>query len=182
MDLAQELLRHSDNIDMGALASRFGVSEAQASGAVSALLPAILGGVQKQGAEQVGALGGAIGTPTEDIAGGNAVLGQIFGSKDVSRQVAAHAAAKTGLSDTVLKAMLPVIAGLVAKQFAGGGAGGGMLGGLLGEVIGGMGGQGAPAQGGAPGGLGGLGGLAGMLDRDGDGNPLDDIMDMFARK
>lgn len=180
MDLAAQLLEQSDGIDMGALASRFGVSESQASGAVAALLPAILGGVQKQGAESVGALGGQIGAPAQDVAGGNAVLGQIFGSKDVSRQVAAHAAAKTGLSDTVLKAMLPVIAGLVAKQFAGGGGAGGGLGGLLGQVIGGMGGQGGAAA--QPGALGGLGGFAGMLDRDGDGNPLDDIMGMLGRK
>ena len=41
-----------------------------------------------------------------------------------------------------------------------------MLGGLLGG-----GGQAAPAGGG-------LGGLASMLDMDGDGNPLDDLMGM----
>jgi hypothetical protein len=41
-------------------------------------------------------------------------------------------------------------------------------------VLGGGGGQAAPAAGG-------LGGLASMLDMDGDGNPLDDIMGMAGK-
>ena len=43
----------------------------------------------------------------------------------------------------------------------------------------------APAGGGLGGilsGLGGLGGIASMLDRDGDGNPLDDIAAMLGKK
>jgi hypothetical protein len=59
-------------------------------------------------------------------------------------------------------------------------AGSGGLGGMLGNVLGGALGGGqktAPASGG-------MGGLASMLDLDGDGNPLDDIIGMagkFAR-
>jgi hypothetical protein len=45
---------------------------------------------------------------------------------------------------------------------------------MLGSVLGGGGGQAAPAAGG-------LGGLASMLDMDGDGNPLDDIMGMAGK-
>lgn len=203
MDIARELLNQSDNIDMDALASRFGLSEEQASAAVSALLPAVLGGVKKAeqagGLDQIGALAGQIGAPALDTDGGNAVLGQIFGSKDVSRAVATHASTQTGISDTILKAMLPVVAGLVAQQVTkrmGGGALGGLagsvlgsllgggatqestagtdggLGGLLGGLLGGAGGGGAQA--------GGLGGLAAMLDTDGDGNPLDDILAQFS--
>lgn len=205
MDIAQELLKQSDNIDMGALASQFGLSEGQAGAAVSALLPAILGGVKKTeqaGAlDQLGSLAGAIGAPAQDVNGGNAILGQIFGSKDVSRQVASHASQQTGISDTILKAMLPVVAGLVAQQVTkrmGGGMLGGLAGGVLGSLLGGGAAQAAApdAQGGLGGllggllgggaqagaGGGGLGGLANMLDADGDGNPLDDILGMINKR
>lgn len=183
-------------MDVGALASQFGLSPDQANMAVGALLPAILGGIKK--AEQGGAIGqvadiaSGIQAPTQDVDGGNNILGQIFGSKDVSRQVAAQASEQTGISSTILKAMLPIVAGLVAQQVAkkmGGGAMGGIAGGLLGSLLGGAGasggfggGQAAPAQAqAAPGGFD-LGGLASMLDSNKDGNPLDDILNMVNRK
>ena len=49
-------------------------------------------------------------TTTED---GNSILGHIFGSKDVSRAVAGHAAEQTGIGADVLKEMLPVVATMV---------------------------------------------------------------------
>jgi hypothetical protein len=109
---------------------------------------------------------------------GNEVLGQIFGSKDVSRAVAQDAAAKSGLDPSVLKKMLPMVAmlvaGYMAKQRMAGNAAagqpasaGGGLGGMLGGMLGG-------------GGAGG-GGLAGMIDMNNDGNPLDDILRMVRR-
>ena len=52
--------------------------------------------------------------------------------------------------------------------------GGGGLGGLLGQVAGMLGG-------GQPAAAGGMAGLASMLDLDGDGNPLDDIMGMASK-
>ena len=52
---------------------------------------------------------------------------------------------------------------------AGGAAQGGGLGGILGQVLGGA------------GAAGGLGGLASMLDLNGDGNPLDDIIGMAGK-
>jgi hypothetical protein len=132
---------------------------------------------------------------------GNNVLGQIFGSKEVSRTVAGHAAEQTGIDSGMLKKMLPILAMLVAGYMAkqgggeseggglggmlggllgGGGqaAGGGGLGGMLGNVLGGALGGGQAA---APAGGGGLGGLASMLDFDGDGNPLDDIIGMAGK-
>lgn len=176
------------------MANQLGIPPAMAKQGADALLPAILGGFKKQaqagggGAEGLGALGGLLGqlgggglldsvlgpqaTPVEQ---GNDVLGQIFGSKDVSRTVAGQAAAQTGLDSGILKQMLPIlammVAGYMAKQGGQGGESGG-LGGMLGNVLGGaMGGGAAPSAGG-------LGGLGKMLDMDGDGNPLDDIMGM----
>lgn len=196
------------------MAKELGVPPAMAKQGAAALLPAILGGFKKQaqsgGIEGLGGLLGqlgggglldsVLGSQPTPVSQGNDVLGEIFGSKDVSRTVAGQAASQTGLDAGLLKKMLPIlammVAGYMAKQGgqsqgggglgdliggalggAGGGAGGGGgLGGMLGNVLGGaVGGGAAPSAGG--GGLGGgLGGLANMLDLDGDGNPLDDIL------
>ncbi len=44
---------------------------------------------------------------------GNAILGQLFGSKEVSRAIAANAAQMTGLSQTMMKQMLPTMAPMI---------------------------------------------------------------------
>ena len=154
------------------MARELGLSESQAQSGAAALLPSILGGFQKQaqgqssGLEGLGGLLGQLGggglldnvlspEPT-DVSRGDAVLGQIFGSKDVSRSVAQNAAATSGLDPSILKKMLPILAmlvtGYMAKQSGGGGGGlGGLLGGLL--------------RGGGSGG----------------GNPLDDLLKMGRR-
>lgn len=173
-------------VDVGALASQFGLSPEQANAAVGALLPAVLGGFKK--AEQGGALGDvaaiadSTAAPAADVDAGNSILGHIFGSKDVSRAVATHASQQTGISDTILKAMLPIVAGLVAQQATkkiGGGILGGIAGSVLASMLGGGSAAAAPVPQAAPAGpLGGLGGLASMLDADHDGNPLDDILGM----
>lgn len=158
-----------------AIARELGISEAQASTGASALLPAILGGFKKQaqvqptGLDGLGSLlGGAGGGSLLDavlapqptnVSAGNDLLGQIFGSKDVSRAVAQGAAAQSGLTPDLLKKMLPLltmmVAGYMAKQHAGtatqSAPGGTRLGGLLGGLMG------------------------------GDGNPLDDILGMVGK-
>src|SRR5512139_3073580 len=89
------------------MAKELGISEAQAASGAAALAPAILGGFKKQAQAQPGGLeglGGLLGQlgggglldnvlspePT-NVGLGNDVLGQIFGSKDVSRTVAQSA-------------------------------------------------------------------------------------------
>ena len=176
------------------MARELGISEAQAANGAAALLPAILGGFKKQaqsqptGLEGLGGLLGQLGggglldnllssQPT-DVSRGNNVLGQIFGSKDVSRAVAQNAASRTGLDAGLLKKMLPMlamaIAGYMAKQSDSGAAaqssGGGGLAGMLGGLLGGGRGSG-----------GGTSGLASMLDMNNDGNPLDDILGMAGK-
>lgn len=176
----------SPQIDVGGIASQFGLSADQANAAVGALLPAVLGGLDKT--EETGGLGSiadivsGMGAPHEDIDGGNTILGQIFGSKDVSRQVASQASQQTGISDTILKAMLPVVAALVAQQVSkkmGGGVMGGLAGSVLASVIGSGGAaSAAPAQGGGLTDI--LGGLAGTFAQGGGQaaapNPLDSIL------
>ena len=119
-----------------------------------------------------------------NVSRGNDVLGRIFGSKDVSRAVAQNAASRSGLDADVLKKMLPILAMTVAGFMAKGGAGaaqpqqspaGGGLGGLVGGLLGSLTGGGGATRGGAP------AGLASMLDLDGDGNPLDDILEMAGK-
>jgi hypothetical protein len=185
---------------LSSMARELGVSEAQAANGATALVPAILGGFKKQAQLQpngleglggmLGQLGGGgllddvLGPQPTNVSRGNDVLGQIFGSKDVSRTVAQQAASQSGLDPALLKKMLPMLAMLVAgymsKQPGGGGmaapSSGGGLGGLLGGLLGG---QRAGAGGTTPGG--GLSGLASMLDMNGDGNPLDDILRMAGR-
>lgn len=181
---------------LSSIAKELGIQESEAASGAAALVPAILGGFKKQAQSAPGGtagLGGLLGQlgggalldnvlapQATDTSLGNTVLGTIFGSKDVSRAVAQNAAATSGVDASVLKRMLPMLAmavtGMMAKQ--GGGAApaapaGGGLGGMLGGLLGG-------AGGGALGG-GKLGGLAAMLDADGDGNPLDDIMKMMKR-
>ena len=175
------------------IAKELGVNESQAASGAEALIPAILGGFKKQaqsqptGLEGLGSLLGKLGggdlldnvlapQPT-DVSRGNDVLGEIFGSKDVSRAVAQDAASKSGLDPSLLKKMLPMLAmlvsGYMAKMHAGGAAqpsqASSGLSGLLSSFLGGKGEgsapQGATAQ-----------HLASMLDLDGDGNPLDDIL------
>ena len=210
MDM-MEVLKQSGAI--GTVAQQLGVNEQIAQAGAAALLPAILGGFKKtaqaqpRGLEGLGGLLGQLGggglldsvlspepTPVEK---GNDVLGQIFGSKDVSRSVAGHAAEQTGIDSSLLKKMLPILAMLVAGYMAkqAGGEQGGGLGGLIGSVLGGgqasggggLGGMLGNVLGGALGGgqqaapAGGLGGLGSLLDLDGDGNPLDDIIGMAGK-
>jgi hypothetical protein len=194
---ASDLLNQMGGIS--SVARELGVSESEAQNGAAALLPAILGGFKKQVQSQPTGLAGLAGTlgqlgggglmdnvlsaqPT-DVNRGNDVLGQIFGSKDVSRAVAQNAAGSTGLDPALLKRMLPMLAmlagGYLSKKTGGlagqatqSGQDGG-LGGMLGQVLG----RQTSEQSGARG----AGGIGSMLDLDGDGNPLDDIIGMAGK-
>jgi hypothetical protein len=163
----------SESGSVPSIARELGISEQQAEQGAAALLPAILGGFKKQVQSQptgldgfgglLGMLGGGgllddvVGSHPTNIDRGNNVLGQIFGTKDVSRAVAQNASSKTGLDTGILKKMLPMlamaVAGYMARRRTGIDA--------------------TPSTG--------RGGLGGMLDLDGDGNPLDDILGRFIR-
>jgi len=178
------------------IARELGVSDQQAAAGAEALIPAILGGFKRQaqahpaGVDGLGGLlqqlggGGLLDEvlapqPT-DVSRGNDVLGEIFGSQDVSRTVAQHAANQSGLDASLLKKMLPMLAMLVAgflsRQHAAAAPpaeSAAPEGGILGSVLGGLlaGGATAPGAGGGP-------GLGALLDLNHDGNPLDDILRM----
>jgi hypothetical protein len=162
------------------LGHQFGLDENQVSSALSALVPALTAGFQNNASSPqgldglLGALGGGqhqryvedLGTlgQQDTIADGNGILGHIFGSKDVSRQVASQAAAQTGIGENVLKSMLPVVAammmGAMSKRMA------------------------QPAALGANAAMG-SGGLLGMLtpalDSNRDGSVVDDLSGLVSR-
>ncbi|TIU32236.1 MAG: DUF937 domain-containing protein [Mesorhizobium sp.] len=143
---------------MQALAQQYGLSMQQTQAAIQALLPAFSQGLQRNTADPYGM--GAFMTAMasgqhakyfedatrafspQGINEGNGILGHLFGSKDLSRAVAAQAAQATGLSQQVLQQMLPAMASMMMgglfkqtnnQMQAAGGFGGG--GNPLGEII-----------------------------------------------
>ena len=169
----------SEGID--AIASQLGIPREDAQRGAQALLPSIVGGMgdRARGADsndpkgleaELIKLGGprladnVVGSEPTDIGKGNQLLGNIFGSKDVSRRVADNSSQQSGLDPSLLKKMLPILtmlaAGYISKR-AGGQQGG--LDGIIGSVLGGLGGgrAGGAATGGALGG--GLGGILGSV-------------------
>lgn len=184
---------------LSALSQRLGIDEQQAYRGADALMPALLGGFKKQAQAQPAGLAGLAGlfqqlggermlseamkAQAADAAPGNDILGQLFGSKEVSRNVAQNAAAQSGLDQGTLQKMLPMLAmlvtGYLSRQQAGSAAaspasGLGSLGNLAGQLLGG---QNARARTGNNG----NNSLLALLDMNGDGNVLDDIMRMASR-
>jgi len=177
------------------MARELGVDESQAMAGAAALVPAVLGGFKRQAqaptgleglAGMLGGLGGGgllddvLAPQPTNVGRGNDVLGQIFGSREISRTVAQNAATSSGLDPALLKKMLPILAMLVAGYMSRQGgpttarspqAPAGGLGDLLGGMLGA--GSGTGTQG--------LPGLASMLDLNRDGNPLDDILGMAGK-
>ena len=175
------------------MAQELGINESQAASGAEALGPAILGGLKKQAQSQpegpeglsgmLEQLGGGsllddvLAPQPTSVSRGNDVLGQIFGSKDVSRAVAQNAASQSGIDSSLLKKMLPMltmlVTGFMAKQGGSSASQSSMEGGGLGDLIGGLFGSrktGNPAS-----------GLASLIDLDGDGNSLDDILEMVRK-
>jgi hypothetical protein len=167
------------------LGQQFGLNDAQTSAALGALLPAVASGFQRNASSHdgldalLGALGsgqhgryvddlGSLGRPGT-VDDGNGILGHIFGSKEVSREVAQRASAQSGVGADLLKRMLPVVAAMVmgamAKQQGGGAARQTGFG------------QAAASQGG--GGI--LDMLTPMLDSNRDGSAVDDVIGLIGK-
>jgi len=180
MNILETILGAQSGAAAQQLGQQFGLDQRQVSTALSALVPALAAGLQRnmsstQGLESlVSALGGgqhqryvddvsALSRP-DTIADGNGILGHIFGSKDVSRHVATRAAAQTGIGESVLKAMLPVVAAM-----------------MMGTISKNVAQSGMTNAGGGPGGETLLGMLTPMLDSNRDGSMVDDVIGMIGR-
>ena len=207
MNLMEMLLQQEKAPNTGSplsqMAGQFGLDQNQVQQALAAILPAMSSGLKNNVRQPGGpeALARALSqgnherylerpeqafepTGQQD---GRAILGHLFGSKDVSRRVSQHAAEKTGLGGDMIQQMLPAIASMVMgslgrntkgigeqqlaqglsmlggqqQQQAAPQGGGGGLGGLIGGVLGALGGGRGRQQ--APQGLQGGGGQAGGL-------------------
>jgi hypothetical protein len=183
MDIMDIIAQAQQGQGLEALGRKFNLNPGQARAALDELAPAVMAGIRRE-SDTPDALSGLLsalgngnhgrylqGNDPGIVDDGNAILGHIFGSKDVSRGVAAKAAETTGLDAGVLKQMLPQIAAMVMGALGSnlGGSTGQRsnvasqeqgLGGLLGQILGGA--TGGP-QSGQSSGDGGLGGLGGML-------------------
>ena len=113
---------------LGSLASNLGLDASTTNNLVGALAPALMGALKKETSSQDGLAGfknalqngkhqeylsnpDSMSSP-ETVQDGNNILGHIFGSKDVSRNVAAQAAESTGINSSLIKKALPLIASL----------------------------------------------------------------------
>lgn len=134
MNILDAVLNANDGAAVQQLGSQVGLAPEQATAALSALMPALAGGfqrnIQSQGGLEklVAALSSGhhgqyidnpatLATPSA-VTDGNGILGHLLGSKDASREVASRAAAQTGLSADVLKRMLPLAATLMMGAFS----------------------------------------------------------------
>lgn len=192
MNLLEAVLGAGNSGAFRQMAQQCGISEAAAQSAAAQLVPALARGLGRN-AGQAGGLESLLGAlqsgnhtryvqdpallaSEQGVADGNGILGHILGSKDASRNVAAHAAQQSGLDPAILRKMLPMVAGLVmgalSQKMARGGraqetAGSGPLDGL-----------GIPGLGNAGASLGNLGALTSFLDADRDGSALDDVLNL----
>jgi hypothetical protein len=183
LPLFDMLSQAQDGRGMELLARQFNLSQQQTQLAVEALLPAFSQGLKRSASDPYGLAGFMTALASgnhaqyfdnaskafspQGVQQGNDILGQLFGSKDLSRAVAAQASQATGIGSQVLQQMLPVLASMVMgglfKQSTGqtpgaqaGGFGGGNnpLGQIIEEMMkqggGMMGGQQTPQQGQSP--------------------------------
>jgi hypothetical protein len=128
---------------------------------------------QSGGSLDLGALAGQFGLDPVQVQGAlGQLLPQMADPSVNNAQALAGVSGQTGISAGTLAAMLPML--IQAVQGAEGSGGG--AGGVLGQLISGMSGPGAGGTEGL------LGSLGTMLDRDGDGSPLNDIMGMFNQR
>jgi hypothetical protein len=134
MNILDAIVNAQDGAAVQQLGSQVGLAPDQATAALSARVPALAGGfqrnIQSQGgleslmtALSSGNHGQYIDNPTSladpsAVTDGNGILGHLLGSKDASRAVATRAAAQTGLSADVLKRMLPLAATLMMGAFS----------------------------------------------------------------
>ncbi len=172
MNIMDMLTSGDNSAIIGQIARQFGLPEDKAREAVGSLVPSLTRGLQHRTKEDIGVddLMEALNVGKhsryfdeperlgrkETIKDGNGILGHIFGSKDVSRSVAKHAGKQTGLGGSLMKKMLPVVASMVMAS--------------LGKKMLGGGGRATRSN------SGGL--LTSLLDGDGDGSIIDDVLGM----
>ena len=195
MNLLESLVGNDNEAVVSELAKQLGVGTSDARKAAEQLVPALGRAINNNASTDNGleslinALNSgkhsnyldnpsALGQASTQ-AEGNAILGHLFGSKDVSRNIANHGATQSGLSSMLLKKALPIVATLVmsslSKKLLGrgnqsgsifGGGGNSRHGDLFGNGV-------AATQN--------RGMLSQFLDADNDGSMLDDLLSLAVK-
>lgn len=126
LPLFDMMMQAQNGAAMEAMSKQFNLAQEQTTKAMAALMPAFSSGFKRSATDPYNftSLMQSIAsgnyakyfedmskafTP-EGIADGNNVLARLFGSKDVSRAIAAQAAQMTGIGQEIYKRMLPVMA------------------------------------------------------------------------
>jgi hypothetical protein len=180
MSILDAILNAQDGAAVRQLGSQVGLAPEQTTAALSALVPALAAGFQRNlqsqdGLESLtsalssGNHGQYIDNPASlgdhaAVTDGNGILGHLLGSKDVSREVANRAAAQTGLSPDILKRLLPLAATLMMGAFSKHSSNSSSV---------------AGARAGSGGGIAAM--LTPLLDRNRDGSIVDDVTSMIGR-
>lgn len=194
MDLSELLHSPMGQSIVKSVAGQFGMNEKEASDAVNLAIPTILGGLTKNAQSSSGAesldkaladkhdgslldnLSGMLGGHSQELQqDGNGILGHVFGNN--LSGVEQGISQKTGISKNKIAPLLailaPVVMAYLGKQKRQSNTGAGGLGDLLGGLLGGS----TDQQGKSGGGI--MDMLGGALDKDGDGNPLNDLLGGF---
>lgn len=180
MNLLETILQSGNGRVVQNMAKSLGIGETDAQGALNQLLPTVARALTKNAStgEGLSSLLGALnqGNHRQYLENpslleqegcaqeGNGILGHLFGSKDVSRNIATRASEQTGIGSDILKKMLPMVASLAMGALSQKASQSGMLN------------TSAQAQ------TSGLGGLSSFLDFDGDGSIADDLLGIAAKK
>jgi hypothetical protein len=181
MNILEAIMSAQGGAAVKQIGSQFNLGEEQTASALSALVPALAAGFQRNMETQDG-LGSLMSALTAGnhqqyidnpatlarqatVSDGNGILGLVLGSKDVSRAVASQAAAQTGLSSDLMKQMLPIAAAIMMGAFAQKSGGASMF---------------APG-GSTPSGAGLTDMLSPLLDSNRNGSITDDVTGMLGR-
>ena len=178
MNLLDMILNTQNGGMIDQVAKKFGLGSSDTKNAIGQMLPSLSKGIQNNLSKQGGldSLLGALQkgnhkkyldnpdllSKDDTVADGNNILGHILGSKDVSRNVAGQASAKTGLDAGILKKILPLVAtmamGAMNKQVSGGSSLSGLAPDRQSSSL--------------------LGNLSSFLDADKDGSITDDLLNL----
>ncbi|TCL75776.1 DUF937 domain-containing protein [Rhizobium sp. BK251] len=126
LPLFEMMMQAQNGAAMDAMAKQFNLAQEQATKAMAALMPAFSSGLRRstENPYDFMSLMQSVGTGNygkyfedmsraftpEGISDGNNILGQLFGSKEVSKAIAAQAAQMTGIGQEIYKKMLPAMA------------------------------------------------------------------------
>ncbi len=174
---------------VGQIAKQFGLSENQAQSAMAPMLGNILNAVKGNMTNQSGLkdiLGAVAGKDftkyvenpaelekSESVDAGNGVLAQLFGGKEKSREVAQAAAKESGVAYGIAKKILPLLAGIAMGGLGKEAKSSGLMGNIASMLSSG---SSAPTQN-----MNQLTGFARLLDMDGDGKVIDDVLGLVKR-